>query len=244
MEKEIKFLDILCEKDKISVDVGANEGEYTEALLLLSKEVYAYEPIPELAARLRQKFLKAIVKKCALSDTVGTATLYIPDYRDAEGQVRMLDGWASMVKNYAEEKNAYPDKFPVVQEIVVNTTTLDGEQISPIGFIKIDVEGAEIDVLKGGARTLAEQKPVLLIEIEERHRKDATKDVPNFMLEYGYKGYFIDETVLRPMEEFAADTMQVNKVFPGKVPGYLNNFIFLPKGKEALVDKIKHRLSA
>ena len=44
---------------------------------------------------------------------------------------------------------------------------------SPVGFIKVDVEGHEEEVIDGGFRVIARDHPVLLIEIEERHRHGA-----------------------------------------------------------------------
>ena len=47
-----------------------------------------------------------------------------------------------------------------------------------ISFIKIDVEGHEIEVIEGGKLMIKKNKPVLLVEIEERHSKKNVHDVP------------------------------------------------------------------
>jgi FkbM family methyltransferase len=243
VEKELEFLDILCDRNKISIDVGANGGEYLAAMMPLSRQVYAYEPIPLLANQLKRRFPKAVVRECALSNKVGSAVLYVPEYHDEKtNSTEALDGWASIVKDYSLETRSYPDKFPVVNEIRVRTQVFDDENVSPVGFMKIDVEGAEMEVLEGSVKTLA-QLPVLLIEIEERHRKGATRTVPEFLRTHGYRGYFIYEIELRPIEEFSIETMQTGKIFPGKVPHYFNNFIFFPKNSEYFADSIRKRLS-
>ena len=56
-----------------------------------------------------------------------------------------------------------------VETIRVPLRTLDSYNLSNIGFIKIDVEGHELDVLRGAEVTLRRDQPNLLIEIENRH---------------------------------------------------------------------------
>ncbi|MGO8126768.1 FkbM family methyltransferase, partial [Rhizobium ruizarguesonis] len=61
-----------------------------------------------------------------------------------------------------------------VEEISVPTRRLDSYQFGPLGFIKIDVEGHELKVLKGSQAILNRDHPNLLIEAEDRHRPEPT----------------------------------------------------------------------
>ena len=74
---------------------------------------------------------------------------------------------------------------------IVKTTTLDSElQVEP-DIIKIDVEGAELKVLKGAENTIDNFRPVIFIEIHKRDRLKSfdhePEDVKNILQEHGYK---------------------------------------------------------
>ena len=102
-------------------------------------------------------------------------------------------------------------KFPIM------TAKLDDIKINnKIGFIKIDVEGHEKNVLIGGQALIKENKPVMVIEIEERHTKKPIKETINFIKNLNYDCYYL-----------SGDKMiNIDEIYP-KNPE--NNFIFLPK---------------
>ena len=76
---ERRLLGLLCDRSKISIDIGANVGTLTYYLARHSAHVYAYEPNPELAAKLRRGFGSNVsVVEAALSDAPGTAVLKLP----------------------------------------------------------------------------------------------------------------------------------------------------------------------
>ncbi len=80
-EPEAAFLPLLCDRTRPSVDVGANLGGYTLLLRKHSARVIAYEPNPDLAARLERVFRRSRsveVRRCALSDKPGVAMLRVP----------------------------------------------------------------------------------------------------------------------------------------------------------------------
>src|SRR5215208_2913928 len=78
-EREMELLDVLCQPDALSIDVGAKVGMYTYRMVRHSKAVWAFEPISELANLLRKQFGRSVhVENVALSDYAGRATLRIP----------------------------------------------------------------------------------------------------------------------------------------------------------------------
>ena len=85
-----------------------------------------------------------------------------------------------------------------------------------IGFIKIDVEGHEKEVLIGAERIIKNNKPVMLIEIEEKHSKKPIYDTINYIIKLGYKCYFLKNNELKKIEELKSNDDE-------------NNFIFLAK---------------
>ena len=155
-------------------DVGANTGYYTIPLAEKFDEVTAIEPDPVALEFLRQKIAKANLNNVrvlpvALSDSVGSSKLYTPTKvrRSSIGSVNSL-----IVPNEPSSKAspAQPAGVPLVE---VQTDTIDhvlGERT--IDLLKIDVEGAEFMVLKGGTNALHEMRiKNMMIELHDWKRK-------------------------------------------------------------------------
>ena len=219
-EIEVAILDLIVPANTIAIDVGANWGVYARALSVLCRTVYCLEPNPVLS-RLIAKTLPAncIVRQAAASHADGMATLHIP-----LGDGRMLDGLASL--------NTFDD----VQTHAVHVPTLRIDDLTPekVGFVKIDVEGAETLVLQGAEHLIENVRPVFLIEIEERHRPGAIQHIRIMLERSGYECFFIDENQLKPIAVFDAVTMQNIEMFnPAahrRSQRYVNNFLFMPDG--------------
>jgi FkbM family methyltransferase len=138
------------------LDVGANVGAYT---LLFARwagpngRVVAFEPAPDAAAGLR--------RHAALNGL--TATIDVQQSAVA-GSV----GTARFACSEASGANAIVDGAPGLNTIEVATVTLDafcaGRRIHP-DVIKIDVEGAELDVLKGARQMLASGTAQVFLEL-------------------------------------------------------------------------------
>lgn len=79
-----------------------------------------------------------------------------------------------------------PDGSPRV-EVRVPMLRLDDFELSEVGFIKIDVEGHELAVLKGAEVTIRGTKPNILLEMEERNCPNTLQDVPTFLHGLGYE---------------------------------------------------------
>jgi hypothetical protein len=98
-----------------------------------------------------------------------------------------------------------------------------------VSFIKIDVEGHELQVLGGAAETLRRHRPNLLIEIEQRHSPVPIAQTFDHVLSAGYRGEFLgaDGEVI-PLSEFDPLKHQVPQ--PQRPAGqlYVSNFIFRP----------------
>ena len=135
------------------IDVGAHDGAILRQLLRLSAQGrhWAFEPIPDLASRLRRKFPQVTVVQAALSDYSGVAEFhYLPS----------APGYSSLLTRSALERNQTVRTFDVPVE------RLDGCVPAglPVAFVKIDVEGAEGSVLRGAQRILSEYQPVVVFE--------------------------------------------------------------------------------
>ena len=220
-EPELCLLDILCRPTHTSVDVGANLGIFSHALRRLSAQVWAIEPHPELAARLRRAFGDAVhVEELALSDREGEAELQVPSRAGAE-----VDTRSSL------EADANPGYD--ARSVRVAIKRLDTLPCGPIGFLKIDVEGHELSDLRGGRERLKRERPRLVVEIEERHGENSTALAFALMADLGYAGFFVDGQALRSVDDFEAAVHQ--HAGGAKLPGqrrtarYINNFLFIPE---------------
>lgn len=82
---------------------------------------------------------------------------------------------------FSDERNAN-SSIDANGNIIVQTTTID--EISdnkPISFIKMDIEGAELEALKGAAQTIQRNKPKLAICVY--HKPEDILDIPGYILE-------------------------------------------------------------
>lgn len=229
---------MLCEYGN-TADVGANKGEYTKEMSLYSKNVYAFEPIPKLYFALsRKRFLKKNVYlyQTALSDTEQIKDLHIPIFKSRFHKNYSLDAMASI------DSHDFNSKMYVGENVIqVETRTLDSFQFD-ISFMKIDVEGHELSVLRGAEKTIERCKPHLLLEIEDRYGNDINK-VSECLENKGYKGFFIYNNELKQLCDFDVDLMQrlplkkINHRPSSSIDGYVNNFMFFHESKN-IVDSI------
>ncbi len=148
-----KIMSSVLREDANCVDVGCHAGEMLEQMLANAPRGnhYAFEPIPALAATLRRKFDQVKVFEVALSDQRGTATFRHVLSRPAYSGLR---------------ERKYPSENEQTELIEVRTERLDDLLPSdePIHLIKVDVEGAELQVLRGAQRTIRTHKTMIVFE--------------------------------------------------------------------------------
>ena len=173
-EGELKKLSGLVDQDRLAIDIGAADGVYAWRLARLARACIAFEPNPAQFELLRRRLPNVELHDCALSSRQTTTQLRVPVNKFA------LTGLGTL-----ESANSLTG-FSKVEHVDVLARTLDSFEFQDVGFIKIDVEGHEFDVLQGARDTILLNKPVLLIEIEERHRPNALSSVTDLLLDMGY----------------------------------------------------------
>jgi FkbM family methyltransferase len=227
-DPELRLLHYLCDRTRVSIDVGASIGSYTVHLLNHSRKCYAFEPRPDAAAYLARRLAagsnsRLRVESVALSDHAGRAQLRVPVGEAGRSSVERA--------NPLEQLGA-------VEVLTVPVRRLDDyDDIGPVGCIKIDVEGHEDAVLRGARRLLLRDRPSLIIEIEERHKRHAVGTVSGFLGELGYRGFFFRHERLNPIEAFRVEEHQDVSNLAGGGGNYVNNFLFAPQ--ESLA-KLRH----
>lgn len=206
---EIRLTKTFSDRSRMSIDVGANIGQFTWWMRRYAKGVVAYEPNPSLAARLRGSFGEdVVVRQAAASSRSGSANLAIPIGPSGERAAA-----ASLSNSFDEQRT-----------IEVPLERIDELDLGPIGYIKIDVEGHELDVIDGALGTLQRDLPTLLVEIELRHHNGEIGSKIDRVREIGYQAAFLLDGSLRPWSDFR-DEMQ-DPANLGKPSKYINNFIF------------------
>jgi len=97
-----------------------------------------------------------------------------------------------------------------------------------VALLKIDVEGAELAVLRGAERILRNDGPLLVFECENRHLLHGhVGDVFAMLDDLGYEGYFVCRHRLLPVSAFdAAIHQRQDGEWFWKRKDYCNNFIF------------------
>jgi len=163
-EPEIHMVSQLVDPSREALDIGANIGVYTYRLSRSAARVHAFEPNPRLFRILAASRLRNVSPhQVALSSRAGRSTFYVPVASFGE-----LSGWGSLVPGHC------PAALDEVR-IEVETATLDSFQLTDVAFMKIDVEGHEVDVLEGAHDTIASSRPAILVESgpADRERVDA-----------------------------------------------------------------------
>jgi FkbM family methyltransferase len=214
-EPELHLVPFLADPAKTSLDIGANKGVYSSVMARYSQHVVAFEPNPKLLDVLRRWAGAGgiDVRPLALSNASGSAVLRIP--RGSKGYSNQ--GASLSAVKVSGDHGA----------VTVETARLDDLKLSNIGFIKIDVEGFEQEVLEGAKQTLAREKPSLLIEIEEGHTKRPIESDLAAVEALGYRGYYLrHRRVLTPLSSFDPETQHRHPTGRGD---YVFNFIFLPR---------------
>lgn len=158
-ERLNRILPELINKNSNCIDIGAHKGSYIDLFLrhAPSGKHWGFEPLPELYLELKDKYPEVDMNPVALSDSTGTTIFnMVPDAL----------AWSGL------KPQEYPAGYEI-REIEVQTDLLDNiiPDHQKIDFIKIDVEGAELAVLKGGRRLIAEYRPAILFEHALIHNK-------------------------------------------------------------------------
>lgn len=212
-ERELHLIRFLSQRDKISLDIGAYKGVYAYEMLRWSNEVHAFEPNPK-SYRVLSNWAGGRVKtySCALGGRTGRSMLKIP---------RSKRGFSNQGGTLSDAK--IHDKEYI--EFEIDCYALDDLCISNIGFIKIDIEGFELEVLKGAENTVSRERPNLLIEIEENHIKRDIREAIDKVCQYGYACFGLCNGNLRFFENIDIDKHHRN---PSNKSDYIFNFVFLP----------------
>jgi FkbM family methyltransferase len=211
-EPEFYHLDTLVNRDRAATDVGANLGFYTFRLASLASRVIAIEPNSELVRQIRVAAImtgsrNVSVVEAALGSTSGRRQFAIPIA--ANGARDFGQGHIAVAS-----ESGFPVSVNRLDDLARTQSASDA------AFVKIDIEGAELDALRGATCLLTEARPVVMCEVQEewcQRYGHTTADVFAYLAGYDYVASSLQGSKF--VETAAARPESVNYVFfPGSVP--------------------------
>jgi FkbM family methyltransferase len=190
---QLVVVDELLGHEDVFVDIGANVGEFTlfAAKRNRNGRVYSFEPAKINFGRLSSNvtmngFNHVHLAKVALADNEGEMEIY-------ESRARFTDGSIN-----AGLPSLFGDEGAEPSELVTVTTLdrfVEQQRLERIDLIKVDIEGAELPALRGGARTLQRFRPKLIVEVNQETSRRAgyeSRDILAYLRTFGYRFQRID----------------------------------------------------
>lgn len=180
--KETKLIEKMVGENSIFLDIGANIGWHSLIALSRNAKVLSFEPVVSTYNHLQENIAlsgkhNVLLFPFALSDSNGKVPIYATSKNN--------DGSNSF---FTENPNS--DHIEII-ETRIGDEVLDTKEIVEIDFCKIDVEGAEIKVLKGLHKTLKTKRiKNIMIELNEealRRGGGSGLELVNLLKELGYK---------------------------------------------------------
>jgi FkbM family methyltransferase len=162
--------------DTLTVDVGGNSG-YQTYFHSKHNDVVTYEPVPGLFEVLQDN-LKGVDNVTLINKAVGSTN-------------------TDLILHVDTKRLSMTSQIPLVEsvEMVVPCVSLDNEKLANVGFIKIDVEGFELDVLEGATKTINKFRPTMMVEIYQPWCEKVgfdSKDIFDFFVQRDYTILYYD----------------------------------------------------
>ena len=198
-----RFID----KNKCVIDIGAATGMYSAFWAQFAAHVYAFEavtPVFEQLIKVERSHSNISAFNFAVSDTAGTKDFYVDDKRLSNS------GFTDLVGG---------------QKVVVPTIRLDDISFRNIGFIKVDVEGHELAVLKGATNLIEKERPICMVEIYPKFNNGPVEATFQWFFERGYHCFY---------NKLASGLVEVKSVDEGAAAAHSlveqhdGDFLFIP----------------
>lgn len=198
---------ILTQKDQINFyDIGANSGYYGLLAAHLGKgksKTYSFEPLQEYVLLIEESArLNRLENRVQVFETALGAN-------ESKAKIEIAGSGSSLVPGFLGENSGLP-----MREIAVNRLdSVVGKENLPLPhFIKIDVEGFELEVLQGALKTITESLPVLFVEVASslttnhgKYINNSANAVFDLLHELGYNAYIVKGKI-EPTTTVSPDT--------------------------------------
>jgi FkbM family methyltransferase len=218
-EPELGRLDDICGSGGLMIDVGAWYGPWSWRLARRADTLIAIEPTARHLVLRQLLPATAQVLHAAASDHAGLGKLWSTGGGDG------AEGLSSLRK-----RDVHSDC------VTVPLIRIDDLDITGVTFMKVDVEGHELAVLRGSEATILRDRPRLLLEVETRMQP--IDDLLRVLYGWGYEGWVLDRGSWRALADFdlagrqAATLRVAGKGLARRLlwpyPRYVNSVLFVP----------------
>lgn len=222
-EPEMVWLKNYLKSDDVFIDIGANVGAYIFVAneILKPENIFGFEPNEQLYKRLRRIFPKNNFSNIALSE----------ENTEAEFKIPIIDG--KQITSRGTLQKDFKEKFEeksVIQKVKVLKFDdwVVNHGLKKIDFIKIDVEGNEMQTLRGSKNSLQKFRPVLMVEMEQRHHSEPLINLISKIENWGYSAHFLDRENFK-LNKLKLEKFSQDEAFHKNHKFYINNIIFIPK---------------
>ena len=187
-KQEVAFYKSFLTSCNLIFDIGANDGHKTQAFLKISEKVVCCEPDKEnfrlLQIRFRKNGKRVMLENKALSNKEGNAEFYI--HHPGSAFNTLSPKWMKLLED--DDMQKWNEQIKFTQTQTTETTTLDKliVKYGLPGFIKIDAEGSEQQILKG----LSQRVSFLSFEILLPDYEDELQDCLNHINELDHRATF------------------------------------------------------
>ena len=170
VESRVRYLK--CKPNDIFIDIGAAIGSWSIHAAVYGATVYAFE--------IGRPHTTALSMNASLNNVSDKINVYELAMSSSDGEL-CYDGW---MKTYGSKSLGYKH---VVKCVMLDTwVEQHRDELPKIDYIKIDVEGAEFEVLRGAYNTIREFWPKLIIEIHEDQTSNIRYDIEYMLKDLGY----------------------------------------------------------
>ncbi len=195
-EPELELLKFLIPRGRNAIDGGTHKGIYSWYLSKFCAQIHAFEPNPIMFNYLRQSVPDNVsCYEAALSKETGHATFHIPT---SKGRFHYTQGSLLNVSGATGK-----------EEIHVDVHTIDQHNFEDIGFIKLDLEGAELDALQGAEKLIERDRPVILVEATGVGGS-SKEELNTYIVGLGYAPLVFSDNRLRYFEKDAGSRITHN----------------------------------
>jgi len=213
------------------IDIGAHWGIYSiSASRLVRKEgkVFSFEPNPEVYERLRKNILlnqddlygEVIVQNCAVSDYEGCSEFHVP--------LMCKSAYGSL-----HRPNIKEDCDIINVSVISLDHYVERNKLGRVDLIKIDVEGAELTVLKGAEKVLRRFYPMIFMEVSDKRTKAfgyKAEKLCSFLEDLGYELYC-------PVQCYKQKGLELTPFTADGFINYVDVFAVPNEGKNLLREK-------
>ncbi len=218
----ILYKKLLAQLNGTFIDVGVNNGQTLIKIKTLDslRTYLGFEPNPYCYNYTRKLIQKNYFQHCLLFPVgLSNQNNLVPLFHDTE-----FASGASVLPDFRENKNRYK----IVQHVALmhGDEIIKGQHLNDISILKIDVEGAEIEVLQGLQETIKKYRPIILLEIlpvyslekfTGKYRYNRQQLLLEFLFSLQYQMYLIKENNVSLKEqtkiEVHGDMKQTNYLF-------------------------------